>query len=77
MSSHNKEVPSNTPPGSVQVGEVVVLFNPSILKRFKQTYADAVASKADLLVFDGNEYVPAYAKYLIEYLDNHFKGVTS
>ena len=43
-----------------------------MLRRFKKAYGRAVADKKDSFVFDGNEFVTDYAKYLIEYLDKEF-----
>ena len=37
-----------------------------MLIRFKRAYADC---KGKNFVFDGREFVPGYAKYLIEYLE--------
>ena len=76
MSSH-KDSAQDVPPIPIQRDGVEVLFTPSILKRFKQTHDDAVESGTDLFIFDGNEYVPGYTKYLIEYLENEFRRVTS
>jgi hypothetical protein len=41
-----------------------------MLERFKKEYQKAVAAKKDTFVFDGNEFVVSYAKYLIEYLES-------
>lgn len=40
-----------------------------MLERFKKEYQKAVAAKTDTFIFDGNEFVVSYAKYLIEYLE--------
>jgi len=47
-------------------------WTPEMLRRFKMAYKDAVAAKKDTFLFDGNEFVVSYAKYLIEYLDSIF-----
>ena len=46
-----------------------------MLERFKKAYADAVAQGLDDFIFDGNEFVTDYAKYLIEYLDGRLASV--
>lgn len=40
-----------------------------MLERFKRTYAQAAANQSAAFTFDGNEFDPGYAKYLIEYLE--------
>jgi hypothetical protein len=40
--------------------------------RFKLAYRQAVNTKAETFLFDGNEFVVGYAKYLIQYLDKLF-----
>lgn len=40
-----------------------------MLERFKKAYEQAVAAKADTFLFDGNEFVVGYAKYLIVFLE--------
>lgn len=44
-----------------------------MLRRFKVAYEQAVRDKKDTFVFDGNEFVQGYAKYLIEFLEGHFR----
>lgn len=39
------------------------------LRAFKTTYKKAVDLKLESFVFDGNEYLVSYAKYLIQYLE--------
>jgi hypothetical protein len=51
----------------------VITWTPAMLARFKKAYDKAVAEKADTFMFDGNEFVVGYAKYLIEYLNGVFK----
>ena len=51
----------------------VIEWTPAILARFKKAHAKAVADKADTFIFDGNEFVVSYAKYLIEYLNGVLK----
>lgn len=45
-----------------------------MLKRFKRAYKLAKMKAEDPFMFDGNEFVISYAKYLIEYLDSKFGG---
>jgi hypothetical protein len=52
-----------------------VVFTPEKLKRFKEAYQIAADKCVDIFVFDGNEYLTSYAKYLVEYLENKFKEV--
>lgn len=40
-----------------------------MLERFKQAYDVARVAAKDTFMFDGNEFVVSYAKYLIEYLE--------
>jgi len=48
------------------------------LKRFKEAYQSAMATgevighDPETFTFEGNEFVPAYAKYLIEFLELKF-----
>ena len=49
-----------------------VAWTRPMLARFKRDYASAVKRNVDVFTFDGNEYLVAYAKYLIEYLANVF-----
>jgi hypothetical protein len=52
------------------------------LERFKQAYQSAKATgevighDPETFTFEGNEFVPGYAKYLIEYLELQFKPDT-
>lgn len=41
-----------------------------MLERFKQAYELAAVQGKDTFVFDNNEFVVGYAKYLIEYLES-------
>ena len=42
-----------------------------MLVRFKKAYQ---ACQGDRFTFDGNEFLKAYAKYLIEYLETRLKS---
>lgn len=45
-----------------------VNFDKEKLARFKIAYEIAVESNVDVFVFEGQEYLVSFAKYLIEYL---------
>lgn len=49
-----------------------IVWTKPMLERLRKAYQKAVADKADTFVFDGNEFVVDYAKYLIQYLDSQF-----
>jgi basic membrane lipoprotein Med (substrate-binding protein (PBP1-ABC) superfamily) len=49
-----------------------VSFTPEKLKKFRTAYKNAVDSKKDVFVFEGNGFVTEYAKYMIQYLDTKF-----
>lgn len=53
----------------------VVEFTPIKFKEFKEHYQVAADKCVEIFVFDGNEYLVAYATYLIEYLKHHIKEV--
>jgi len=50
------------------------------LSSFKATYAKSKKRKASqresMFVWEGYQFIPGYAKYLIEYLNNKFDGKT-
>lgn len=52
----------------------VVNFTHEQYLRFKQEYAVNKQFGKTNFIFDGHEYFTAYAKYLIEYLDEKFIG---
>lgn len=56
------------------MADKVISWTAPMLARFKIAYNAAVNQKVDSFMFDGNEFVVAYAKYLIEFLDDKFKG---
>ncbi len=41
--------------------------------RFRKAYAVAVKAGHESFVFDGNEFVTSYAKYLLEWLTTEFE----
>lgn len=51
-----------------------VTFTPESARRLKAVYTEECKTKTknDSFLFDGNEYVLGYAKYLIEYLELQF-----
>lgn len=53
--------------------QTTITWNRPMLARFKKAYNKAVEDKVETFVFDGHEFVPAYAKYLIEYLTGQLK----
>lgn len=52
-------------------------FNEARRERLRKAYQDAVESEQKIFVFDGNEYLTAYAKYLLQYLDMTIKDGVS
>ena len=50
-----------------------VSWTKSKVKNFRTIIAHAEESKLETFTFDGNEYDLKYAKYLLEYLEDHFK----
>lgn len=53
---------------------IMVEFNKIKLIKFEKAYDKAEKANAESFVFEGNEYVLGYAKYLIEYLEGKLKG---
>ena len=49
----------------------MINWTPEMARRFKRTYEEAKRVKGgkETFMFDGNEFVLDYAKYLIEYLE--------
>ena len=45
-----------------------VVFTEKTLKEFEIAYEKALKAQHNTFVFEGNEYLPGYAKYMIEYL---------
>lgn len=43
-------------------------------ERLRTAYEQAIAAKQDQFQFEGNEYLVAYARYLLEYLDQQLGG---
>lgn len=53
--------------------QATVAWTPEMTQRFAARYREAVSEKRLVFVFEGNEYVTAYAKYLLEYLVGVFE----
>jgi len=51
----------------------IVNFNREKLGQFKKIYLAAVEDKKETFIFDGEEYLTGYAKYVVEYLEMKFK----
>ena len=51
----------------------LVSFDEQTLELFKSSYNQAIALKQESFLFNGDEYIVGYAKYLIEYLNLQFK----
>jgi len=52
----------------------MINFDPAKLKRLKAAYKRAVEHGDETFTFEGSEWVAAYAKYAIEYLEGQFNG---
>lgn len=50
-----------------------VSFSPNDFKQFKKIYGDAIKTGKESFIFKGDEYLTAYAKYLIEYLNTKLR----
>lgn len=50
-----------------------IIFDRPKLKRLKKAYDQAVKENKTSFMFEGNELVVGYAKYLIEYLDSSLR----
>ena len=52
--------------------EKQIQWNAPMLKRFKKEYNKS--SQKESFIFEGNEFLTSYAKYLIEYLQTKLKN---
>jgi hypothetical protein len=52
-----------------------VSFTPKTRDALRKEYDQAVEDNKDSFVFDGNEFVTGYAKYLLQYLDGQYDGL--
>ena len=50
-----------------------ISFTPESFKNFKSDYNSAVENNQEMFVFDGNDFLTSYAKYVIEYLKTKFE----
>ena len=50
-----------------------ITFNKSKKTQLRKAYDLAVKENKKMFIFDGNELLTKYAKYLLEYLDNVIK----
>lgn len=50
---------------------VGVQFDADKRERLRKAYRKAIKEKQDKFVFEENEYLTRYAKYLLEWLDKH------
>jgi hypothetical protein len=59
--------------GTVSLVEVLmnlpVTFNRAKREQLRQAYENAVSKQLESFTFDGREYLTAYAKYVLQYLD--------
>ena len=53
---------------------MTITFNHPTYQRFKNTYNTAVKDNVEMFVFDGHEFLTAYAKYVMEYLKPKFEN---
>ena len=51
-------------------GRDMVTFDRPKLERLKLVYQEAIEAKRESFWFEGKEYLVAYARYLIEYLES-------
>jgi hypothetical protein len=45
-----------------------ISFNKESFKNFKKEYNSSVENNKEMFVFEGNEFLTSYAKYVVEYL---------
>lgn len=48
---------------------ITINFTKNKLIQFKKEYQKAIENKNESFIFNGNEFLVSYAKYLIEYLE--------
>lgn len=49
-----------------------ISFNKESFQNFKNQYETSVKNNEEMFVFDGNDFLTSYAKYVIEYLRPKF-----
>ena len=52
----------------------MIEFTPEVLKNLKAEYNKAVESGQEIFIFQGNELLTDYAKYLIQYVESQFEA---
>jgi hypothetical protein len=50
-----------------------ITWTPQLLGQFKRAYQTALDNGIEVFTFQDNQYVPSYARYLIQYLESQFK----
>ena len=55
---------------------LIMTFNYKTFTKFKAAYKTATMENKEVFIFEGNEILTAYAKYLIEYLEPKFINPT-
>jgi hypothetical protein len=50
----------------------IVNFTPELRDRLRRAYDRACEANAEQFTFDGHDYLTAYAKHLLDYLDGMF-----
>lgn len=55
-------------------GTTIEQFDKATYSLFKKAYQDAESDGRYMFVFNNVEYLTQYAKYVLEYLENKFKG---
>ncbi len=58
---------------SNEADPTIITWTKPMLARFRRRYAEAAAKQEDTFVFEGNQFVTNYAKYLIEYLGSQLR----
>lgn len=64
--AHNKQDAVNRRP--------TISLNPDSIKRLRKLYGNAVMNEQETFLFDGQEMVTNYAKYVLEYYDSGVKA---
>lgn len=51
-----------------------IQFTRPMLESLKEAYQQALNNRQDVFIWEGHEMLVAYAKYLIEFLEQRFSG---
>lgn len=54
---------------------IMINFDRDKLRQLKTHYNKAVKANKESFIFNGDEYLTAYAKYVIEYLSSQFEKI--